>query len=149
MAASVCIHGYHYGIEDEAIYLPAIKAHLNPALYPHDAIFFELQTRPMLFDELVAATARVLHLAVDWTVFGYYLATLLAFFAGLWAIAGEAVSRRAGALGRSTAGGGVADPSGGGNVRLSGGSASASADAGHGADSAGGGDGGAAGFGVG
>jgi len=86
VAASVCIHGYHYGIEDEAIYLPAIKAHLNPALYPHDAIFFELQTRPMLFDDLVAATARVLHLAVDWTVFGYYLATLLAFFAGLWAI---------------------------------------------------------------
>ena len=86
VAASVWIHGYHYGIEDEAIYLPAIKAHLNPALYPHDAIFFELQTRPMRFDNLVAATARVLHLAVDWTVFGYYLATLLAFFAGLWAL---------------------------------------------------------------
>jgi hypothetical protein len=86
VAGSVLIHGYHYGIEDEAIYLPAIKAHLNPALYPHDAIFFELQTRPMLFDELVAATAKVLHLAVDWTVFGYYLGTLLAFFAGVWAL---------------------------------------------------------------
>jgi len=86
VAVSVLIHGYHYGIEDEAIYLPAIKAHLNPALYPHDRIFFELQTRPMLFDELVAGTARVLHLAVDWTVFGFYLGTLLAFFAGLWAL---------------------------------------------------------------
>jgi hypothetical protein len=86
VAASVWIHGYHYGIEDEAIYLPAIKAHLNPALYPHDAIFFELQTRPMLFDELVAATARVLHLALDWTVFAYYLGTLLAFLGGVWAV---------------------------------------------------------------
>jgi hypothetical protein len=86
VAASVLIHGYHYGIEDEAIYLPAIKAHLNPALYPHDAIFFQLQTRPMLFDDLVAATSRLLHLAVDWTVFGCYLGTLLAFFAGLWAL---------------------------------------------------------------
>ena len=86
VAASVAIHGYHYGIEDEAIYLPAIKAHLNPALYPHDAIFFQLQTRPMLFDELVAATARLLHAPVDWTVFGYYLGTLLAFYLGLWAL---------------------------------------------------------------
>ncbi len=45
VAASVAIHGYHYGIEDETIYLPAVKAHLNPALYPHDAIFFQPQTR--------------------------------------------------------------------------------------------------------
>jgi hypothetical protein len=86
VAASLLIHGYHYGIEDEAIYLPAIKAHLNPALYPHDAIFFQLQTRPMLFDDLVAATARWLHRAVDQTVFGYFLGTLLAFYAGLWAL---------------------------------------------------------------
>ena len=87
VGASLAIHGYHYGIEDEAIYLPAIKAHLNPALYPHDAAFFQPQTRPTLFDDLVAATARVLHAPVDWTVFGYYLGTLLAFYAGLWALA--------------------------------------------------------------
>ncbi len=86
-AASVAIHGYHYGIEDEAIYLPAIKAHLNPALYPHDAIFFRPQTEATLFDELVAASARLIHAPVDWTVFAYYLGTLLAFYAGLWALA--------------------------------------------------------------
>jgi hypothetical protein len=85
-AAGVAIDGYHYGIEDEAIYLPAIKAHLDPALYPHDAVFFQLQTRPMLFDELVAATARMLHAPVEWTVFGYYLVTLLLFLAGAWAV---------------------------------------------------------------
>jgi len=68
VAACVTIHGYHYGIEDEAIYLPAIKAHLNPALYPHDSIFFKPQTRPTLFDDLVAASARLLHAPVDWTV---------------------------------------------------------------------------------
>jgi hypothetical protein len=87
VAASVAIHGYHYGIEDEAIYLPAIKAHLNPALYPHDAIFFQPQTRPTLFDDLVAASARVLRAPVDCTVFACYLGTLLAFYAGLWAMA--------------------------------------------------------------
>lgn len=87
VAASAAIHGYHYGVEDEAIYLPAIKAHLNPALYPHDAIFFKAQTKPTLFDELVAASARLLNAPVDWTVFAYYLGTLLAFYAGLWALA--------------------------------------------------------------
>ncbi|SRR6266568_1354903 len=86
-AATLLIHGYHYGIEDEAIYLPAIKAHVNPALYPHDASFFQPQTWPTLFDDLVAATVRLLCIPVDWTVFGYYLGTLLAFFAALWAFA--------------------------------------------------------------
>jgi len=85
VSASVAIHGYHYGIEDEAVYLPAIKAHLNPALYPHDAIFFQAQAKATLFDELVAASSRLLHLTADWTVFGYYLGTLLAFYAALWA----------------------------------------------------------------
>jgi hypothetical protein len=87
VGASLAIHGYHYGIEDEAIYLPAIKAHLNPALYPRDAIFFQAQTRSTLFDELVAASSRRLHLPVDWTVFVYYLGTLLAFYAALWVFA--------------------------------------------------------------
>jgi peptidoglycan/LPS O-acetylase OafA/YrhL len=86
-AASLIIHGYHYGIEDEAIYLPAIKAHLNPALYPHDAIFFSPQTRATLFDELIALTSRTLRLRVDATVFFCHLLTLVAFFAGVWAFA--------------------------------------------------------------
>jgi len=85
--ASLAIHGYHYGIEDEEIYLPAIKAHLNPALYARDAIFFQAQTRATLFDDLVAASSRWSHLPVDWTVFIYYLGTLLAFYAALWAFA--------------------------------------------------------------
>ena len=99
VAASVAIHGYHYGIEDEAIYLPAIKAHLNPALYPHDAIFFQPQTRPTLFDDLVAASARVLRAPVDCTVFACYLGTLLAFYAGLWAMASRLFPGLRGRLG--------------------------------------------------
>jgi hypothetical protein len=87
VGVSVAVHGYHYGIEDEAIYLPAIKAHTNPALYPHDAIFFRPQAKATLFDDLVAATAGTLHAPVDGTVFGYYLGTLLVFYAGLWALA--------------------------------------------------------------
>jgi hypothetical protein len=99
VAASLVIHGYHYGIEDEAIYLPAIKAHLNPALYPHDAAFFKPQTKPMLFDNLVAGTAKILRAPVDCTVFSYYLATLLAFYAGVWALASTLFPGSKGRLG--------------------------------------------------
>ena len=36
--AALLIHGYHLGVEDQAIYLPAIKHHLNPSLYPFDVL---------------------------------------------------------------------------------------------------------------
>jgi hypothetical protein len=99
VAASLAIHGYHYGIEDESIYLPAIKLHLNPSLYPHDAEFFQPQARATRFVELVATTARLLHAPVDWTVFGYYLGTLLAFYAALWALASRLFAGMRGRLG--------------------------------------------------
>jgi hypothetical protein len=99
VAASIAIHGYHYGIEDEAIYLPAIKVLVNPALYPQDTIFFAPQTRFMLFDNLVAAVARVTHARVDCTVFGFYVATLLAFYAGLWALTMRLFPGRRGRMG--------------------------------------------------
>jgi len=36
-AFAILLHGYHPGVEDDGVYLPAIKRHLNPQLYPHDA----------------------------------------------------------------------------------------------------------------
>jgi len=56
---AVLLHGYHVGVQDQAIYLPAVKKLLNPALYPHDSLFFLSQTRWMLFDEFVAWEARI------------------------------------------------------------------------------------------
>ena len=35
------VMGYHPGIEDDGVYLTAVKADLNPALFPHDAAFFK------------------------------------------------------------------------------------------------------------
>ena len=42
--AGFAVMGYHPGLEDDGIYLSAVKSDLNPALYPHDADFFRLQT---------------------------------------------------------------------------------------------------------
>lgn len=74
--AAVAIHGYHYGVQDQFLYVPAIKQHLDPALYPHDAAIFQVHTRAMLFDDLVALSIRATHLPVDWAVFLWQLFSL-------------------------------------------------------------------------
>ena len=51
---AVAVMGYHPGLEDDGIYLTAIKANLNPSLFPYDAAFFQLQMRTILFPRLMA-----------------------------------------------------------------------------------------------
>lgn len=77
--AAILLHGYHLGVQDHAIYLPAIKKLLDPALYPHDAPFFLSQARWMWFDEIIAAATRLTHLPVDWLLFLLHPVTV--FFA--------------------------------------------------------------------
>ena len=45
---AIAVMGYHPGIEDDGVYLTAVKSDLNPALYPHDAEFFEYSSRGQL-----------------------------------------------------------------------------------------------------
>jgi hypothetical protein len=80
---ALAVHGYHYGIEDEAIYLPAVKQCLNAALYPFDSAFFQAQSQLMLFDRLIAALCRLTHLPVDWAFFLLYCLTILLFVLAL------------------------------------------------------------------
>src|SRR5437764_2067954 len=80
-AAAVLIHGYHLGVEDQAIYLPAIKKILDPSLYPRDAEFFRAQTKPTIFPQIVAATARLAHAPVESAVFGWQLFSIFLILA--------------------------------------------------------------------
>ncbi len=80
---ALAVHGYHYGIEDEAIYLPAVKQRLNAALYPFDSAFFQAQSQLMLFDRLIAALCRLTHLSVDWAFFLLYCLTTFLFVLAL------------------------------------------------------------------
>jgi len=57
--AGLLIAGYHPGCEDDGVYLAAIKHDLAPALYPHDADFFVLQSQATVYDK---AVARLIHL---------------------------------------------------------------------------------------
>ena len=79
--------GYHPGLEDDGVYLAAVKADLNPALYPHDADFFRLQMQATVFDNFMAGFVRVTGISVSWAEL---LWQLLSLYAILWAAHGIA-----------------------------------------------------------
>jgi hypothetical protein len=58
--------GYHPGAEDDAVYLAAVKAALNPKVYLHDGDFVRLQTQATLFVPAMAGFVRFSHIPLDW-----------------------------------------------------------------------------------
>lgn len=76
------VMGYHPGLEDDGIYLPAVKADLNPALYPYNSGFFRLQVQATTFDGWMAGFIHVTHLPVPWAEL---LCQFLSLFVVLWA----------------------------------------------------------------
>lgn len=77
-AFAILIQGYHPGLEDDAFYLAAIKKDLNPALFPHDADFFQLQFQATIFDKLIAWSVRFTHLPLEWDILLWqYIVTFL------------------------------------------------------------------------
>ncbi|MGA8088406.1 MAG: hypothetical protein WCA10_13950 [Terracidiphilus sp.] len=79
--------GYHPGLEDDGVYLTAVKSDLNPALYPHDAEFFRVQLQATLFDKVVAAFIRLTHIPVTITELLLQFVTILLIVLGCWCIA--------------------------------------------------------------
>ncbi len=86
-AAALLIHGYHLGVEDAEIYLPAARWFRHPALYPFGREFFLSHARLSLFGPIVALTGRLTHLSMDWTFFAWYLVTLFATVTCSWIFA--------------------------------------------------------------
>ena len=70
------VMGYHPGLEDDGLYLTAIKADLNPALFPRNAEFFRVQLEATQFDRWMAAFIRLTHMPVDWAELFWQLAAL-------------------------------------------------------------------------
>lgn len=84
---AVIVMGYHPGIEDDGVYLSAVKGDLNPALYPHDAEFFRVQLQATMFDKWVAGFIQVTHIPVSITEFLWQFATIILMMVGCWGIA--------------------------------------------------------------
>jgi MFS family permease len=85
--AALLIHGYHLGADDAEIYIPAARKLLNPALYPFGTEFFMSHAHLSLYSPILAWTARLTHLSMDWAIFGWYVATLFAMLASCWLLA--------------------------------------------------------------
>jgi hypothetical protein len=80
--AAVLVHGYHYGVEDLGIYLPAIKKLINPSLYLYDANFFLLFIRWTLFHQAVAAVVRMTHIPLERFLFLLHLLSIFLVLLG-------------------------------------------------------------------
>jgi hypothetical protein len=85
--AALAIHGYHLGVEDGEIYIPAARKLLHPDLYPYATEFFQSHERLSLFAPILAWTARLSHLSMDWAVLLWYIATLFMTLAACWMLA--------------------------------------------------------------
>lgn len=84
---AIAVMGYHPGFEDDGVYLTAVKKDLNPALYPHDSDFFQLQLQATVFDKAVAAFVRMSGLSVAAAEFLLQTASILLIIAACRAIA--------------------------------------------------------------
>lgn len=84
--AAFLVHGYHVGVEDQDVYLSAIRKNLDPSKYPFNADFFTEQMKGSLFVPAVAATARVLH-SVQWALLVWQAASIFLILLGCWKLA--------------------------------------------------------------
>jgi len=84
---AVAVMGYHPGIEDDGVYLTAVKGDLNSVLYQHDAQFFRVQLEATLFDKWVAGFIQFTHIPVDVTELLLQFASILLIIVGCWSIA--------------------------------------------------------------
>jgi hypothetical protein len=83
------VMGYHPGAEDDSLYLAAIKADVNPALFPHDAAFFQLQMRTSVFAAWMAHFVLGTGIPVAWAVLLWQWVCLFVALWSCWSIVGR------------------------------------------------------------
>ena len=82
--AAVLVHGYHLGVEDAEIFIPAIKRVADPALYPFGSEFFMTHARMSLFSNLVGDSARLTHLPINFVIFAWHVASIFLLLLAAW-----------------------------------------------------------------
>jgi hypothetical protein len=94
-ALAVLVHGYHFGAEDQDVYVSSIEKLATPELFPHNAGFFTVQMHGMgtHFDQLFAWLTRHTGMSVAAAVLFGHLLSIFLIFLGLWQIAGLCLPR--------------------------------------------------------
>ena len=85
---AVLVQGYHLGVDDSAIYVPAIKRVSDPTLYPFGAEFFMSHAHLSIFAALVGGSARLSHLPIDLTIFLWHLVSIFLLLLAAWQLLG-------------------------------------------------------------
>lgn len=81
------VMGYHPGYEDDGIYLAAVQQNVQPALYPHDANFFQSQLQASVFAIWVGDTVRWTGFSVATIELLWQLGSILLTIYACWSIA--------------------------------------------------------------
>jgi hypothetical protein len=88
-ALAVLVHGYHLGVDDAAIYVPAIKRVADPTLYPFGAEFFMSHAHLSFFPELIGGSARLSHLPIDVVIFAWHVVSVFLLLLAAWRLLGR------------------------------------------------------------
>jgi hypothetical protein len=83
---AILIQGYHLGVNDSEIFLPAIKQVADPQLYPFGAEFFLTHARLSLFAPIIGHSARWLHLPTDLAIFLWHIGSVFLILIAAWQI---------------------------------------------------------------
>ena len=81
---AVLVHGYHLGVDDSEIFVPAIKHAADPALYPFGSEFFMAHAHFSLFPALVGHSAGWLHLPIDFVIFSWHVGCIFLLLLAAW-----------------------------------------------------------------
>jgi hypothetical protein len=82
--ATVLVQGYHFAVDDAAIYVPAVQKVVHPALFPFGAEFFLAHGRLSLFAAIVGNSARLLHLPVAAAIFFWHVFSVFFLLLAAW-----------------------------------------------------------------
>jgi hypothetical protein len=81
--------GYRYGASDQAFYIPAIRQHLDPTLFPRDLAVLAAHGRFTPYDEIMAALMRLTGVSLPVLSFAAYVLSLGLLYASLIALGGQ------------------------------------------------------------
>lgn len=81
---AVLVHGYHLGVDDSAIYVPAIKKVIDPALYPYGDEFFLSHAHLSFFSLLVGDSARLTNMPANAAIFLWHVAGVFLLLLACW-----------------------------------------------------------------
>ncbi len=75
--------GYHYGVSDQAFYIPVVLHEIDPRLFPHDGALIAAQDRLLFFDDWFAPLVSALGVSLPVAFLVSQIVTLLLLYGAL------------------------------------------------------------------